>query len=93
MKTGQRHSGAYFFLVWKRTDQFKYGIFVSRKYGIAVQRNRLKRLVREAIRLNLGILDRPVTMVVFPKPNVGGPDFETTNAEISRIFEHINARG
>lgn len=33
------------------TSCTKLGITVSRRYGIAVQRNRFKRLVREAFRL------------------------------------------
>ncbi|MCK8060849.1 MULTISPECIES: ribonuclease P protein component [unclassified Fusibacter] len=53
-KRGKSHVGAYLVLysVKNDTDAKQFGITVSKKVGNAVNRNRIRRLVKEAIRLN-----------------------------------------
>jgi len=59
----------------------RLGITVVRQFGSAVKRNRFKRLVREAFRLNLSTL-APLEMVVMPKRGV-------TNFSLSEITEEL----
>jgi len=92
LKAGQRISGDYFSLVWEKSPDFHFGVLVSGKYGSATRRNRLKRLVREAVRTNRQTLSEPVSIAVLPRPKVGEPDFDIINAEIKRIFELIRDR-
>ncbi|UCE23776.1 MAG: ribonuclease P protein component [Candidatus Zixiibacteriota bacterium] len=92
LKAGNRISGDYFSLVWQKSDDFSYGVLVSKKYGSATKRNRLKRHIREAVRLNRHCLKDTVSLAVLPRLNVGEPDFDFVNAEIIRIFKLINDR-
>jgi len=90
LRSGHRQSGDYFVLVWDRSDCFRYGIFVSGRYGSAVERNRLKRLVREAVRLNQHLLTEPRVVGVLPKRGTGKLDFEQVDRDIRALFTRIS---
>ena len=45
----------------------RLGLSVGRKVGPAVRRNRIKRVVREAFRLNKALLGVPCDLVVVPR--------------------------
>jgi ribonuclease P protein component len=72
---GKRYGNALINLVFTRRQVMagkapvrRLGIVASRKVGNAVQRNRLKRLIRETFRLNKHTFKAPVDMVVILKP-------------------------
>lgn len=89
-KKGRKASGECFQLFWEASDQFQYGVFVGRKLGGAVERNRVKRVYREAIRLNKDLLGSIVTIAVVPRPGPEKQTFEQVNAEINRVFRRIS---
>ena len=90
-KKGRRSPGDCFQLFWETSDLFLYGVFVGRRLGGAVERNRIKRVYREAIRLNKDQLSDAVAIAVVPRPGPEKQTFEQVNAEINRIFRRISA--
>ena len=66
---GRRLSTACFNLLVARTDsgESRVGIVVGKRFGIAVRRNRVKRLFRELSRQVRGELASHYLLLVFPK--------------------------
>jgi len=66
----------------------RVGLTVARGLGGAVQRNRMKRRLREAVRLNRRI-EAPVDIVINPKPALLKADFPQVQSQIARAFDLI----
>lgn len=58
-------------------NQSRFGITVTRKYGSAVERNRIKRRLREIIRLNRHRILQGYDVVIIPKYVTKDMDFES----------------
>ena len=74
-------------LLYKPTDkqQPRLAIVVSKKLGIAVERNRIKRLIREFFRLNKHKL-ADCDIILYPKNRVSFPDLITTQRVMVKVF-------
>lgn len=67
----RRHSGHFiFFILPTMADMWRFGAAVSRKVGGAVQRNRIKRLLREFFRLHQHAVPHGVDIVAVAKKGV-----------------------
>ena len=70
----------------------RIGITVGRVLGIAVKRNRIKRGLREAVRLKRALLEAPVDVVINPKKSTLTVGFPVVLEEVTRAFETISRK-
>jgi len=57
--------------------------------GKAVDRNRIKRRMREAVRRNLPALTAPVDVILHPRRSVLTLEFAALDREIAQVFAAI----
>jgi ribonuclease P protein component len=67
----------------------RVGLTAGRVLGKAVERNRIKRRMREAVRLSLALLTRDVDVVLHPRRTVLNTEFAGLREEVSRIFTTV----
>ena len=96
-KQGRRHFGAHMTVFYlRRRDRDggspgegqRVGFTVGKVLGGAVVRNRMKRRLREAVRLH-GPIPVAVDVVITPKKSLLGAPFDDLRNEIGRAFEAI----
>src|SRR5271170_1267991 len=67
----------------------RVGLTVSKVMGKAVDRNRIKRRMREAVRKNLSVLHSPVDVVLHPRRSVMELEFAALEREVGQVFRMI----
>jgi ribonuclease P protein component len=67
----------------------RIGLTVPKALGNAVDRNRIKRRLREAVRAALPLLTLPVDVVLHPRRSVLDLDFAQLKREVATIFRSI----
>jgi ribonuclease P protein component len=98
-KTGRRQFAkqlAYFHALrptTRRSDTLgpRIGLTVPKALGKAVDRNRIKRRLREAVRAALPLLTSPVDIVLHPRRSVIDLDFAQLKREVATIFRSVQA--
>jgi ribonuclease P protein component len=70
----------------------RVGFTVGRALGGAVERNRMKRRLREAVRLQFPAWNAPVDIVINPKKSLLVTDFAAVLNEVSRAFVVIEEK-
>ena len=66
-KRGKRVFSPHLTLLYSPADKQIMGIALTKKHGKAVQRNRIKRIIRAAYDKNVWLLDAPYSVIVLPK--------------------------
>jgi len=70
----------------------RVGFTVGRTLGGAVERNRMKRRLREAVRLARPLTGANVDIVINPKKSLLVTEFSTLLGEVARAFDVIEQR-
>ncbi len=80
---------SYFFHPSPGATQARVGLTVGKVMGKAVDRNRIKRRVREAVRRHVWLLQTPVDVVLHPRRGVKEVDFGTLERDVAAVFRAI----
>jgi ribonuclease P protein component len=67
----------------------RVGLTVSKALGKAVDRNRIKRRMREAVRRHIHVLHAPVDVVLHPRRSVIELDFAVLEREVATALQAI----
>ncbi len=67
----------------------RVGLTVGKVMGKAVDRNRIKRRMREVVRRHLSLLRFPVDVVLHPRRSVIDLDFAALEREVASVFQAI----
>jgi ribonuclease P protein component len=67
----------------------RVGLTVGKVMGKAVDRNRIKRRMREAVRRNITALEGPIDVVLHPRRSVLDLEFAVLDREIAQVFRLI----
>ena len=67
----------------------RVGLTVGKVMGKAVERNRIKRRMREAVRRNLTLLTLPVDVVLHPRRSVIDLEFAILEREVAQVFRAV----
>jgi len=93
-RQGKRHFSANLTVFWIRAEapaanQPRIGFTVGKALGGAVVRNRIKRRLREAVRMNLAGFSSPVDVVINPKKSALTAEMPKLKHEVSAAFGAI----
>jgi ribonuclease P protein component len=84
-------SMTYFYATQPLTaETTRVGLTAGRVLGNAVERNRIKRRMREAVRRHLHLLPSHTDVVLHPRRSVLEIDFAELSREVERIFKKIS---
>ena len=95
-KQGKRHFATHMTVFYLRREDgatglsgVRIGFTVGRALGGAVDRNRMKRRLREAVRLQESVPNVAVDVVINPKKTLRTTEFANLQKEVRRAFEVI----
>jgi ribonuclease P protein component len=69
----------------------RIGLTVPKALGGAVDRNRIKRRMREAVRAALPLLIAPVDVILHPRRSVIDLEFQQLKGEVANILRSVQA--
>ncbi|UCG06137.1 MAG: ribonuclease P protein component [Desulfobacterales bacterium] len=93
-KVGRKLQNDHFIAVYApgRLDRCRLGVTVTKKVGRAVERNRIKRLIREYFRLNRHLILGKWDINVIAKKEAADLSSKEIFGSLQNIFERISRR-
>jgi len=90
-RAGKRRSNPHFTVFCRANDlpTSRFGFSIKKTLGGAVLRNRIRRRVREIIRLHRQELPAGWDIVIHPKGNVARSAFATLTSELLRLLQNL----
>jgi len=88
-RNGKRRSSSHFTVFLKANDlpQSRFGFSIKRALGGAVARNRIRRRVREVVRLHRREISAGWDFVIHPKANVENAAFAALESDLVRLLK------
>lgn len=89
---GRRHFAAHltvFYLHRRQAGSMRVGFTVGKVLGGGVERNRMKRRLREAVRLHWPATELPMDVVINPKKSMRKIEFSALCQQIAQAFKII----
>ena len=88
-RNGKRRSSSHFTVFLKANDlpQSRFGFSIKRALGGAVVRNRMRRRMREMVRLRCGEISAGWDFVIHPKANVASAEFAALASDLLRLLK------
>jgi ribonuclease P protein component len=89
-RSGERRTSARFAAYFRANglDRTRFGISVGRALGNAVRRNRIRRRIREILRLHRGEIATGWDIVIHPRSSVAAAEFARVTAELVGLLRH-----
>ena len=94
-KQGRRHFASHMTVFYLRAAErqgLRVGFTVGRGLGGAVERNRMKRRLREAVRQHRHLVSAPADVVINPKKSLLRAEFGEILQEVERAFRTIQQK-
>ena len=88
---GKFNKNKYFVIYYKKndTDKTNYGIAISRKYGKAVERNNIKRKVRNIIDNNRNLFQKGFNYIIMIRKDCNKKAYQDLNDELVAVMKEL----
>ena len=91
-KSGEHYSSEHLvlYVVPSKTKSIKVGFAVTKKVGHAVVRNKIRRRLREIVKIQLPKLKQSFNIIIVAKDNVIDAGFDKLSFEFNKLIKKAN---